>query len=268
MKLPKLKLVLLFSLLFGGGRVFAQTPQQIEADLLKSFKKIDYWDNKQRTDTTGDTSISINLFKANDVLAKKLQSYAIHNPATITYPFTNLKKEHLDVSTSDDGLFRIYSWDTLTGGTMHFFENVFQYKVGNKTYAVLDTPNEEGDVRPWYTKLYTLRTNGHAYYLALNISIGSTIIYGGSIQVFDIENGRLNDSVKLIKTQSGLHSNLEFDCDLSKSAGKLTLQRYPSIEVDILKQTISIPLIAENGVATTKHITYKFTGQYFERVKN
>jgi hypothetical protein len=232
---------------------FAQTPQQIEEDLVKAFKKIDpaYEDNTN----------------ANDRFAKKLYNYTANDTITITYPFVALKRAHVDVNTSDDGLFRIYSWDTWTGGTAHSFESVFQYLDGNKTYAILDTPKEEGDVRPWYNKLYTLKTAANTYYLALNTSIGSTKDLGGSIQIFDIENGKLNDSVKLIKTKTGLHSNLGFYCDFSKSAGKLTPETYPSIKYDPATQTIYFPLILENGAATTKFILYRFTGQYFERVK-
>lgn len=149
-----------------------------------------------------------------------------------------------------------------------FFESVFQYQIGNNIYAVLDTPREEGDVRPWYNKLYTLKTAGNTYYLAVNTDIGSTKDLGGSIQIMDIENGKLNDSVKLIKTQSGLHSNLDFECDFSKTTWKLTPDTYPTIKYDTSTQTIYIPLILANGAATNKQIAYKFTGQYFERLKN
>jgi hypothetical protein len=234
--------------------VFAQTPQQIEADLLKSIKKIDpaFEDNTN----------------ANDLFAKKLYNYIANNPATLGYPFAALIRQHVDIHTSDDSLLRIYSWDTWTGGTAHFFESVFQYQDGGKIYAILDTPREEGDIRPWYNKLYTLKTAGNTYYLAVNTSIGSTKDMGGSIQIMDIENGKLNDSVKLIKTVSGLHSDLSFACDFSKTAGKLTPDTYPSIKYDAVTQTITIPLILANGAATNKQIAYKFNGQYFERVKN
>jgi hypothetical protein len=236
----------------------AQSSQQIEADLLRSFKKINAWGYDSKMD------VQDSLWHAKKIVGEKLYNYAIKYPSTITYNFSRLKKEHVDINTSDDGLFRIYSWDTWTGGTMHWFENVFQYRVSNKTYAVLDTPRSEGDVRPSYNGLYTLKANGHVYYLALNTFIGSTIDVGGSIQVFDIENGKLNDSVRLIRTAAGLHSHLNFEFYLDKSKESL----WPSITYDTQKQIISIPLIDANGAATTKHILYKFTGQYFERVKN
>ncbi|MDB5153517.1 MAG: hypothetical protein JWR54_2268 [Mucilaginibacter sp.] len=125
--------------------LFAQSPKSIETDLLKSFKKIDYWDQQRSKDTTMAWSDS--LEKANNVFAKKLKVYIQKYPATVTYPFNSLVKEHLEISSSTDGLFRIYSWDTETGGTMHFFENVMQYKSGTPINAVIDTPKSEGDNR-------------------------------------------------------------------------------------------------------------------------
>lgn len=251
MNLPKLKLVLLFSLLFTYGKISAQTPRQIEADLLRSFKKVD--------------PANEDNWAANDLFAKKLYNYAIHNPATINYPFALLKKEQLYINTSDDGLFRIYSWDTWTGGTTHFFESVFQYKDGPKTLAVLDTPRQEGDVRPNYNKLYTLKANGHDYYIAVYLTIGSTKDAGGGIQIFDTENGKLNDSVKLIKTNSGLHSAIDYSFDFFS---EVDWKVRPTSFFDKVSNTLHIPLIAANGKMTHNYIIYKFTGQYFERIKN
>lgn len=251
MNLPKLRLAVLFSLLFISGMLFGQTPQQIESDLLKSFKKI--------APANGDNDVS------NDLFAKKLYNYASHNPATFSYPFASLKKEHLDINTSDDGLFRIYSWDTWGGGTMHLFENVFQYKTGSKTLAVLDTPRQEGDVRPNYNKLYTLKANGRAYYIAVYLTIGSTKDVGGGVQVFDIENGKLNDNVKLIKTGSGLHSVIDYNFDFFS---EVDWKVRPTPIFDDATKTLHIPLIAANGKMTHNYIIYKFTGEYFERVKN
>lgn len=244
-------LVALFSLLFVSGTVFAQSQQQTEADLLKSFKKI--------APTNANNDIS------NDLFAKKLYSYTSHNPATISYPFASLKKASLGINTSDDGFFRIYSWDTWGGGTMHFFESVFQYKVGSKTFAVLDTPKQEGDVRPNYNKLYTLNANGHAYYIAVYLTIGSTKDVGGGVQIFDIKNGKLNDSVKLIRTGSGLHSAIDYYFDFFS---EVDWKVRPTVFFDATTQTLHIPLIASNGRMTHNYIIYKFTGQYFERVKN
>lgn len=82
-----------------SSALYAQTPKQIEDDLIKSFKKIEYYG--QRNDYEKTSS-------ANDEFETKLKSYAEKITSTLTYPFDALKKAYVDVSTSSEGLFRIY----------------------------------------------------------------------------------------------------------------------------------------------------------------
>ena len=106
--------------------LLAQTPQSIEADLLKSFKKITYWDHKRSTDTTMAWSDSLEI--ANEQFGKKLQYYTSKFPATVNMKFSGFSNQGLAINSSGDGQFRIYSWDTLTGGTMHFLKMFFNIK--------------------------------------------------------------------------------------------------------------------------------------------
>ena len=85
------------------------------------------------------------------------------------------------------------------------------------------------------------------------------------MQVFTIENGKLIDDIKLIKNNSGLHNQLYYDYDL---LARVYLKVKPSIYFDDVSNTIFVPLVDGNGKVTNKYITYKFTGQYFEKVKN
>ncbi|HVW97655.1 MAG TPA: hypothetical protein VHA56_16900 [Mucilaginibacter sp.] len=223
----------------------------IESELLKSFKKIDYNNDDN--------------FAANELFGKKLRAIASQYPATIAQKFPLLEKAGLDIATSDDGLFRIYSWDTWTGGTMHFFENVLQYKTGAKTVALLDTPKDESDNRPNYKKIYTLKTPGQTYYLCTYQTIASSKDVGQGLQVFAIENGKLNNDVKLIKSQGKLQSQLYYDFDFFSVAD---WKVRPSINYDAATQTIHLPQVAANGSVTHKEIRYKFNGSFFEIIKN
>jgi len=249
-----------FLIAFGSS---AQTPKAIEGDLLKSFKRIDYCIEKRYTDTSFNWVT--NLFQANKDFGNKLKSYTEKVPLTITFPFISLKKE-MNISTSNDGLFRIYSWDTQTGGTMHFFENVFQYKVGANTLSILDTPKTDVDARPNYYKISIFKANNKTYYLAVYLSIGSTKDVADGVRVFTIENGKLIDA-KLIKTDSGLHSELSYWYNFF-SVVNIAFEKRPTIRFDRATNIIRLPLIDNSGNMTNKHILYKFTGQYFERVEN
>ncbi len=236
------------------------TPKSIEIDLLKSFNRINYWGEHQY-DTTNDTMGYENLHKANNTFRSKLKNYTQMYPTTISQNFIQLKKR-FNISSSDDSLFRIYSWDTETGGTMHFFESVFQYRYRLKTISFFNASKSEADYDSHdYRKLYTFKTNNQTYYLAVWLDIGSTKVGAVGIQAFSIENGKLNDKVKLIKTSTGLDNELYYEYDNGWD------KRF-DIYFDASPKTIRLPLINSNGELTRKFITYKFTGKYFEKVKS
>ena len=240
--------------------LFAQTPRQIETDLLKSFKKIKYWDERLR-----DTSVNAgdSLYNANNEFGQKLQNYSEKYTSTIIYPFALLKKEYLNICTSTDGLFRIYSWDTEGDGTMHEFENVMQYRYRERTHSiwVRDTAvGRQDKYVPYYTNIYSFKANNKTYYLGIYEGVYCSTCWGQGMQVFVIENGKLNDDVKIIKTASGLHSQLYYEY-------RFNGEKKDDIRFDPVSKTISLPVVIKDRV-TNKRILYKFTDQYFERVKN
>jgi len=246
--------------------LFAQTPKQIEADLLKSFNRIGYWEEKTHDTTATAWAANDSLNNANDILAMKLKYYAEKFPSMIGYPFASLKKEYLDISTSSDGLFRIYSWDTWTGGTMHVFENVMQYRSGKNTKAIIDIPKSEGDIPPTYDKIYTFKTGGKTYYLTTYLFIESSRYSAYGITAFTIAKDKVIEA-KIIKTHSGFHSGLSYECDFATVQDR-SYDKLPEMHFDNTTNTISLPLMSSKGAFTKKFILYKFTGQYFERVKN
>jgi len=245
--------------------VFAQTPKSIEADLLKSFKRIGYWDEKSHNDTTYEVRFEDSLSEANKVFGEKLKYYAERYPTTINQDFALLRKEYCKIYTSSDGLFRIYSWDTQEGGTMHSYENVFQYITGNKTLAVIDTPKDDGDICYTYTKILTVNSNKQRYYIANFLFIESSRYYNEGLQAFAIEDGKLDVNFKGIKTMSGLHNQINYEYDLSTVAD---MNKIPSIIFDQAHNSIKMPVVDTKSRFINGYITYKFTGQYFERVKN
>ena len=137
--------VLVYLLLFIPFVTFAQTPKGVETDLVKAFKRIDYWYGKQGDTSSDILAVSDSLAKANDVFGRKLQYYTSKYAFTINQKFSGFANTGLTINESSDGQFRIYSWDTYMGGTMHDFANVIQYKDGNKTNSILDTASGENE---------------------------------------------------------------------------------------------------------------------------
>jgi hypothetical protein len=271
-----MKYLNLFLLFFGclsSSSLFAQTPQQIENDLLRLFKRIDYWEeyrnsNKENIDKSARGNDSLD--KACDIFAGKLKYYTSKYAFTINQEFSSIAqkrnsitKNKVNILTSTDGLFRIYSWDTRSDGTMYSFADVFQYKIGAKTKSSLISESDSGQWRYvyYYSDLYTLNVNSKTYYLAIYNGAYNHVEAGQGIQVFAIENGALNNDLKLIKTGSGLHSQLYYEYLFDGD-------KKDDIKYDPVQKTISLPVVVAKGRVTNKRILYKFTGQYFERVKN
>lgn len=255
------KIILFIACCFISATSFAQSPNTIEADLLRSFNKIDYWDQKK-----GDTNADDSLEKANEVFSKKLKSYTAKYPATLNQSFSLLTDAGLKIVTSPDSLLRIYCWDTSLGGTMRKFQNLAQYKSGNSTISIFIV-TDKGGYEPFYSELYTIKTTSHTYYLGINTSILSGAYIMQQAKIFAIGQGKLNPNAKLIKTSTGLHNSLNVDSDLSSGVNK-DINEQPHLTFNPQTQAIQVPLITANGKITGKFITYKFNGKYFEKVKN
>jgi hypothetical protein len=243
---------------------YCQAPAAIEADLSKSYRKINYWDDRLN-DTTLNASDSLD--KANLVFGQQLKTATAKYPATIRMPFNLLKEENMFISTSADSLFRIYSWDTGGGGTEHEYASVFQYKANDKMYSIYcgeSVNSKKFEYGYYYSKVYTLKAGRKTYYLGVYKGVYCTSCRGEGLQVFAIENGKLSTDVKIIQTSTGLHSQLYYEYDWfsvfhHRSRG--------DIQFNPKTKSIRLPLVAEKDRVTRKFITYKFNGKYFIKVK-
>jgi hypothetical protein len=257
--MKSIKVLLCIVFCFVSANTFAQNPKAIEADLLRSFKKIGYWDQKR-----SNAGVDDSLENANNVFENKLKNYTEKYSTTIQNPFNSLKKEGINILTSTDGIFRIYSWDSQQGGTMYAYTNLMQYKAGQKTNSKLFTSGENG-FEASYSNLYTFKTGDKTYYITIYGGPESSRFYYAGVKTFAIENGQLNDNVKIIKTKSGLQNAVQYEFDF---AFNNSWDEVNQITFDAATKTIKIPLVTEKGKITRKYITYKFNGQYFEKVKN
>ena len=258
------KVLIFLPLWFIPFSVFAQTQtaKDIEVDLYRSFRKIDNW--RERQDTLAERD---SLQNANDDFAQRLKKYTAEYPVTIDEQFSTLVDDHLAIATSQDRIFRIYSWDTFLGGSKHAYENVYQYKAGDKTISAVKQVDSSEEDHPTYSfsNLFIFKVNDKTYYLGVYNGVYSARGAGQGLQVFTIENGGLIDNVKLIKNNSGLHGQLYYDYNPASTAN---LKVKPTIYFDDASGTIFVPLVNLDGKVTEKYIAYKFNGQYFERVKN
>ena len=90
--------------------------------------------------------------------------------------------------------------------------------------------------------------------------------FGQAINIFCIENNNLNDTVQLIKTDSGFQNQLFVEYDLSSSVNQ-SEDSPKDIKYDAAKKIIYIPLVLDDGKMTDKFARYQFKGKYFAKMR-
>lgn len=255
------KFIVIFFILFQGT-LFSQNLNLLEKEINTLTEKRIFWRNNY-TDNSYDS-----LAKYNKEFEKLILNFTSKNPKTLTYTFSD--KVNIRISTSPDGLFRIYTWNTFEGGTMQFYRNVFQYNIGGKVYSKLNQ-KEEGDNGCSFYEINEVKVKNKHYYITNSVSVGSSAVYYYKAKIFSIEDGKLNENAKLIKTKSGVKNTLGYEVDLSSSSNRdrkdgVESRDYIALIYDKKNKAIKIPLINEDGKITKNKITYKFKGEYFEKI--
>ena len=204
---------------------------------------------------------SISLYS--DKFEKEFTKFIKNNPATLNYPFKKLIDSNFcDIRTSGDGNFRIYSWDTWTGGTMHFFKVIYQWKGNGKVFTRVPK-YEEGDAESFCSKIFTVNIYDKPYYLAVTNAIFSTKDLMQSISAYCIEGNNLNDTVKLFKTKTkkvnSINVAFDFFSVIDRPERPFELITYaPSQKI------IYIPVVDDKEQVTNKNILYQLKDRYFE----
>lgn len=256
--LIRICILLLLATVNGYGQKVSM--QKIEKELVTAYKKItDERDSEERNYDS--------LTKYNYDFAQKLSKYISEVSPSLNYEFDSLQSAGVDLVMSDDGLFRIYSWDTWQGGTMHDFTVAYQYKYKDKVYGMLavDTAMPESErYLPFYSQIFTLKTERATYYLAIYNGIYSTKDASQGVRAFTIKNGRLIDANIFMtkRLRSTINCYFDFFSVVDRPERPLKLIKY-----DGKTKTLYIPIVHEDGQVTSKFITYRFNGKYFERVK-
>ncbi|MEO8074487.1 MAG: hypothetical protein ABI891_06090 [Acidobacteriota bacterium] len=263
MKKPIKNYVVLLVILIFSTSVFGQTSENIEKELLGLYKKV-----QNNSAYKADSDFDL-LQKANEDFKQKFLQYT-KTASTLKYDFPKLKEE-ISIETSDDGKFRVYSWDTLSGGTMHFFETIYQFQGANGKVYSTSRDLAEGDSGSFVYDVFTADSKAGKIYLACSVSIGSTQDRFQNLRLFKIDGNSLNDAVKLIKTKTGLTDSIGFEYNFFSVVDRPERQ-IELILYDKKTQTFKIPVVIDdkefpNGRVTNKFINYRFDGTYFVKVK-
>lgn len=230
---------------------------------------------KQRMDSRDTIPPHEVLFKQDTTFISRLLYYTGKVPATLHMQFNTLHQRDVNIMSSDDSIFRIYTWKQTYSSYRRGAATVFQFKAGSNVKACT-LPHSDtaltGSSQAFYDAVYTLPTKTKTYYLASYINKYATTMREEGIKVFCIDSGKvkgkmqywLNDTVHIILTKSGLHNELSYRYDVVASGDAASDN---GVSFDSASQSIEIPVITSSGKMTESHIRYQFKGQYFERVE-
>jgi hypothetical protein len=242
--------------------VSGQTPTEIKQNLVKLYAKV-----SDNSGYKGNTDYDL-LGKANNNFKAKVLEYT-KIASSLKYNFTELGKS-ITITTSEDGKFRAYSWDRLDGGTMHFFETVYQFQGKDGKIYSQGVETEEGNAEGFVKDIFSVQTKLGSVYLVVKTAIGSTQDRYEGVGLFRIDGNNLNDNVKLFKTKSGLTNSIGFGYNFFSVVDRKE-RPVELILYDTKTKVLKIPVVIEsekfmNGEVTEKIIKYKFNGTYFVKV--
>ena len=253
-------LTLILSASVGIGA--AQTPAAVERELVS------YADNITKYGTYAGSYDGEKLEKNNDSLRNALIKYG-KRADVLQYNFPKLDHK-VYIATSRDGRLRIYSWDLGSGGSLHDFDNVYQYRGKSGKVYSWTAKQEVESGGSFYTHIFQTETLQGPIYLGVSTSIGDTSLNGQSIEGFRIDGERLDTKAKVIRTGSGPTNSVGFLYDF------FSVVDHPERPIrlffyDDAKKSFRFPIVIEDsktpqGRVTNRYITYRFDGKYFVKV--
>jgi len=230
----------------------AAAPSAADLELSKCLDKI----TKLKQSDQGDNDDKV--VAANAALMKYLKSICT-KPELINDPLKKADAAGLSIKTSDDKKVRYYSWDTETGGTMHFFDALVVWDAGNNNWKFKDLNPATKDMGASYVDLKTVKTNdGQTVYIAKTLSIGSGMAHGYEIEAMVIKNGNLL-KYPFFQTPKKLLTSIDYS--FGQWDDKADIQYSDN------NKTIKIPVIKNdadgNGTPTGKYLIYEFDGKHY-----
>ncbi len=188
-----------------------------------------------------------------------LTSLIKNNNSTLSYPFEKLQKENaLKMATSADKKLRVYSWDNNSGGTMRFFNQIYQFDAnGNIT---VNTSLASNDSQAYFSKIYTVQNkNTESIYLVISNSILSSKYAVQHINAYKIESESLKEiAIFQTKTKTLNHITVEFDF--------FSVVDRPERPVELItfnNNQLKIAFIDDNQKVTNKNLIYQWNGNVF-----
>lgn len=258
-----MKFKLLYVFIFSSLVMFGAKLPEIENELVDCVKKITYWRiNHNIVDSNIRSSDS--LYYENNRLKALLLNYTVEEPNTISYPFDSLRR-YIDIASSEDKKFRIYSWHIGQMDKMEYFINIFQYEAQGKVYSTMINYDDAYDPKGYYSQIHTLTCGTdttiymgyfHAFYTPKDFS--------DSYQTFQIVGNQLIDSIPIFKMKDSIMPSIEV---LFHPVSQTRFMK-KLIFYSPKKQQIRIRQTDNYGIILNKFKKLMFNGKQFEYLED
>lgn len=202
-----------------------------------------------------DSLLAISSKQFTDSLAYLIKN----NNNTFNYPFEKLQKENaLKMATSADKKLRVYSWDNNSGGTMRFFNQMYQFNAnGNIT---VNESLASNDAQAYFSKIYTVQNkNNESIYLVISNSILSSKYSVQHINAYKIGSENLQ-SAAVFKTKTNTLDKISVEYDFFSVVDR------PERPVELItfeNNTLKIALVDDKQNVTSKNLIYEWNGDVF-----
>jgi len=185
------------------------------------------------------------------------------NSRALGFPFRKLvDSNYVQIKTSSDGNFRIYSWDTWIGGTMHDFKTIYQWRANGKVFTKVPGAGKD-DPGSFVSQIFTVVIHSRPHYLAVTNATYSTKDARQSIAVYTIDHNKLVDTVKLFRAKTKRLNRINVDFDFFSVVDRPE-RPLELITYDDKQKVVYIPVVDDKGKVTGENILYQLKDGSFE----
>lgn len=257
---PIPKTIFMFFVLSFSMTASAFDCEKASTLLAKTAKQVN------RFSTYGDSYDEKKLAQANALLTNDLKRYT-QDVGSLDCQFKELNKIHqLSFITSDDNRLRVFSWDRETGGTLHYFSGLLQFKKSDGGVQIINQPDFA-----LVTDLFTVSADSYPNtYILVTTVIASTKLNLQLVEFYQ-ETAHGLEKVKLIETTEGLADNVGLEYDFFSVYKSHDERPIKLIKFNKETNTLSLPVIEysqefRDGKVTDEFIDYHFNGRFFEKL--
>lgn len=195
-----------------------------------------------------------------------MQNLIKTRPDTMTYPFRILVGDGaLETATSSDNKLRFYSFNTEMGGSMQFYDTIYQTKDSGVVKVTEVAKEREGDNGYFVSDIYTFKAETQTYYVVIANRIASNRDLAQTAFAYIIKNGVL-EPVDLFKTAKRTYKDIAVKYNFFSAIDTHDERPIRVIRYDYDNKQLLFALIDEAGNVTDRNLIYQWTGSEFKYI--